>query len=124
MGDFSAEGPELPDPSARIRYRDHGLPGAGFHRDINGVKHFIDHKINSIQNFMSDDMKSLYHMMDVNVYQENIFHTKMMLKDFDLKHYLFNAKPEELSAEEKEQITRLLYKEMQEIYYGRNVPEV
>ncbi|ETO49939.1 hypothetical protein L325_0121190 [Yersinia pestis 9] len=48
----------------------------------------------------------------------------MMLKDFDLKHYLFNAKPEELSAEEKEQITRLLYKEMQEIYYGRNVPEV
>ncbi len=63
-------------------------------------------------------------MMDVNVYQENIFHTKMMLKDFDLKHYLFNAKPEELSAEEKEQITCLLYKEMQEIYYGRNVPEV
>ncbi|HDL7925985.1 TPA: adenosylmethionine decarboxylase [Yersinia enterocolitica] len=96
----------------------------GFTRDINGVKHFIDHKINSIQNFMSDDMKSLYHMMDVNVYQENIFHTKMMLKDFDLKHYLFNAKPEELSAEERERITRLLYKEMQEIYYGRNVPEV
>ncbi|MCU6172485.1 S-adenosylmethionine decarboxylase, partial [Enterobacter bugandensis] len=91
---------------------------------INGVKHFIDHKINSIQNFMSDDMKSLYHMMDVHVYQENIFHTKMMLKDFDLKHYLFNAKPEELSAEERERITHLLYKEMQEIYYGRNVPEV
>ncbi|CQR23506.1 S-adenosylmethionine decarboxylase [Yersinia enterocolitica] len=73
---------------------------------------------------MSDDMKALYHMMDVNVYQENIFHTKMMLKDFDLKHYLFNAKPEELSAQERERITRLLYKEMQEIYYGRNVPEV
>ena len=96
----------------------------GFTRDINGVKHFIDHKINSIQNFMSDDMKSLYYMMDVNVYQENIFHTKMMLKDFDLKHYLFNAKPEELNAEERERITRLLYKEMQEIYYGRNLPEM
>jgi S-adenosylmethionine decarboxylase len=73
---------------------------------------------------MSDDIKSLYHMMDVNVYQENIFHSKMMLKDFDLKHYLFNARPEALSTAEKERITRLLYKEMQEIYYGRNVPEM
>ncbi len=56
----------------------------GFTRDINGMKHFIDHEINSIQNFMSDDMKSLYDMVDVNVYQENIFHTKMLLKEFDL----------------------------------------
>jgi S-adenosylmethionine decarboxylase len=36
------------------------------------MKHFIDHEINSIQNFMSDDMKALYDMVDVNVYQENI----------------------------------------------------
>ena len=28
-------------------------------------------------------------MIDVNVYQENIFHTKMMLKEFDLDNYLF-----------------------------------
>lgn len=71
---------------------------------------------------MSEDMKSLYHMMDVNVYQENIFHTKMLLKDFDLKHYLFNVSPEELSAAERKRITDLLYHEMQEIYYGRNLP--
>ncbi|HCC11373.1 MAG TPA: adenosylmethionine decarboxylase, partial [Atlantibacter hermannii] len=47
----------------------------GFTRDINGMKHFIDHEINSIQNFMSEDMEALYDMMDLNVYQENIFHT-------------------------------------------------
>src|SRR5690606_33534125 len=93
----------------------------GFTRDVNGVKHYIDHEINSIQNFMSEDIKALYHMMDVNVYQENIFHTKMLLKDFDLKHYLFNAQPEALSAAERKQITDLLWKEMQEIYYGRNI---
>ncbi|WMQ74350.1 MAG: S-adenosylmethionine decarboxylase proenzyme [Sodalis sp.] len=93
----------------------------GFTRDINGVKHYIDHEINSIQNFMIRDMKALYHMMDVNVYQENIFHTKMMLKDFDLKHYLFNARPDNLSVDERKAITDLLYKEMQEIYYGRNL---
>ncbi len=93
----------------------------GFTRDINGMKHFIDHEINSIQNFMSDDMKSLYDMVDVNVYQENIFHTKMLLKEFDLKHYMFHTRPEELTAEERKVITDLLWKEMREIYYGRNI---
>jgi S-adenosylmethionine decarboxylase len=65
----------------------------GFTRDINGMKHFIDHEINSIQNFMSEDIKALYDMVDVNVYQENIFHTKMLLKEFDLKHYMFHTRP-------------------------------
>ncbi|MGP4123691.1 MAG: adenosylmethionine decarboxylase [Sodalis sp. (in: enterobacteria)] len=94
----------------------------GFTRDIHGVKHYIDHELNSIQNFMSNNMKALYHMMDVNVCQENIFHTKMMLKNFDLKHYLFNTRPEDLRADKRKAITALLYKEMQEIYYGRNLP--
>ena len=96
----------------------------GFTRDVNGMKHFIDHEINSIQNFMSEDIKSLYDMVDVNVYQENIFHTKMLLKEFDLKHYMFHTKPEDLSEEERKVITDLLWKEMREIYYGRNIPSV
>lgn len=96
----------------------------GFTRDINGVKHYIDHEINSIQNFMSGDIKSLYHMMDVNVYQENIFHTKMRLKNFELTHYLFNARPEELGTLERKYITDLLWQEMHEIYYGRNIPAI
>ncbi|HFQ13515.1 MAG TPA: adenosylmethionine decarboxylase, partial [Gammaproteobacteria bacterium] len=61
----------------------------GFTRDVRGRKHYIDHKINSIQNFIARDTKRAYSMIDVNVYQENIFHTKMMLKDFDLENYLF-----------------------------------
>lgn len=96
----------------------------GFTRDINGMKHFIDHEINSIQNFMSDDIKSLYDMVDVNVYQENIFHTKMLLKEFDLKHYMFHTKPEDLTDSERKEITAALWKEMREIYYGRNMPAV
>ncbi len=76
----------------------------GFTRDINGMKHFIDHEINSIQNFMSEDMKALYDMVDVNVYQENIFHTKMLLKEFDLKHYMFHTKPEDLTDSERRKL--------------------
>lgn len=42
-------------------------------------------------------------MIDVNVYQENIFHTKMILKDFNLDNYLFGtAKKNFLPTKRKE----------------------
>lgn len=96
----------------------------GFTRDVNGVKHYIDHEINSIQNFMTEEMKAQYQMLDVNVFQENLFHTKMMLKEFDLDSCLFNTTAEQLTDEEREELTALLRKEMLEIYYGRNLPEL
>lgn len=96
----------------------------GFTRDVHGVKHYIDHEINSIQNFMSEDTKALYHMIDVNVYQENMFHTKMLRKEFDLKHYLFNVRPEIFSEAKQQQIGELLRQEMREIYSGRNIPQL
>jgi len=95
----------------------------GFTRDVNGVKHFIDHEINSIQNFMSDDMKAMYDMVDVNVYQENIFHTKMHLKDFDLDQYLFEEKAKNLSFKERMKIEALLRREIEELFHGRNLSE-
>jgi S-adenosylmethionine decarboxylase len=61
----------------------------GFTRDIKGHKLFIDHDISSIQNYIPEDVRSLFHMIDVNVYQENIFHTKCKLREFDLNNYLF-----------------------------------
>lgn len=96
----------------------------GFTRDVKGIKHYIDHEINSIQNYMSEEFQSQYHMIDVNLYHENLFHTKMMLKDFELNlnNYLFNTTVEQLAPEEKKRITFFLKKEMQEIYYGRNLP--
>ncbi len=93
----------------------------GFTRDVKGKKHFIDHKINSIQNYLTKDTLELYQMIDVNVYQENIFHTKMILKDFALDNYLFGLGVDDLSEPEKRLILRRLKKEMAEIFYGRNV---
>ncbi|NLK43691.1 MAG: adenosylmethionine decarboxylase [Tissierellia bacterium] len=92
----------------------------GFTRDIDGNKHFKDHRINSIQDFIASRNLSLYNSIDVNVYQENIFHTKMILKELDLNNYLFEMKAENLSEEERKRILDKLYKEMHEIYYGRN----
>jgi len=93
----------------------------GFTRDVNGRKHFIDHKINSIQNFISEDTRNKYQMMDVNVYQDNIFHTKMLLKEFDLDHYLFGTEKEELSPNKRRRIKQRIKHEMLEIFSGRNV---
>jgi S-adenosylmethionine decarboxylase len=93
----------------------------GFTRDMSGKKLFIDHKINSIQNYISSDTRNLYQMIDVNVYQENIFHTKMLLKDFDLDNYLFGVSKKDLKPSEIRKINAKLRKEMSEIFYGRNI---
>lgn len=95
----------------------------GFTRDVKGKKHYIDHKINSIQNFLAKNIKSRYEMFDVNVYQENIFHTKMHLKDFDLDQYLFEEKAKNLSFKERMKIEALLNREIEELFHGRNLSE-
>ena len=93
----------------------------GFTRDVSGKKHFIDHKINSIQNYLSLDTVDRYQMIDVNVYQENIFHTKMMLKDLKLDDYLLGVSKEELTPEQQRKIHKQVRREMLEMFYGRNL---
>ena len=93
----------------------------GFTRDIEGRKHFIDHEINSIQNYLSKDTRDAYQMMDVNVYQENLFHTKMLLKQFELDNYLFGDATSNFSTEQRAQVTERVKHEMLEIFYGRNI---
>ncbi|HWO75207.1 MAG TPA: adenosylmethionine decarboxylase [Bacillus sp. (in: firmicutes)] len=93
----------------------------GFTRDINGKKLFIDHDINSIQNYIPDEIKSQYDMIDVNIYQEHIFHTKCKLKEFDLNNYLFGYTKDKLDQSEQEEITAKLQLEMDEIFYGKNM---
>ena len=93
----------------------------GFTRNIRGQKHFIDHDIDSIQNFLSRDIKNRYDMVDVNVYQENIFHTKMRLKELDLGTYLFGETEADLTGREIRQVRDQVDREIMEIFYGRNI---
>lgn len=93
----------------------------GFTRDISGKKHYIDHVINSIQNFIAKDTQARYQMTDVNVYQENIFHTKMRLKHLELNDYLFGVDANSLDPAERKSIEQRLEKEVLEIFYGRNI---
>ena len=96
----------------------------GYTRDIRGRKHFIDHKINSIQNFIAKDTINRYDLIDMNIYQSNIFHTKMRIRDLNLNNYLFEIDEEDLRPKEKKEIIRKLDREITEIFYGINLPKV
>lgn len=93
----------------------------GFTRDVNGRKLFLDHKMTSIQDYIDEATLDIYNATDINVYQANIFHTRLMIKELDLSNYLFNTNAYDLSPEERELILDNLQKEMIEIYSGKNV---
>jgi S-adenosylmethionine decarboxylase len=93
----------------------------GFTRDTSGKKLFIDHDINSIQNFIDENTQNQYQMLDVNIYQENIFHTKMKLKDSDLDDYLFNINKNDLPEGDRKKISELIDNEIEEIFNGKEI---
>ncbi|MGI6402955.1 MAG: adenosylmethionine decarboxylase [Oscillospiraceae bacterium] len=93
----------------------------GFTRDVEGRKLFNDHKITSIQNYIDKATLRKYDAVDINVYQANLFHTKMLIKEIDLQNYLFNADVYELPPKVRLEIHDNLRREMIEIFSGRNV---
>ncbi len=93
----------------------------GFTRDVEGKKLFIDHYMTSIQNYISDETLRRYDAVDINIYEANLFHTKMLIKEIDLQNYLFNTDVYELPPRTRLAITDSLRCEMIEIFSGRNV---
>ncbi len=93
----------------------------GFTRDVQGKKYFIDHDITSIQDYIDNKTMTKYDAIDMNVYQSNIFHTKMLIKEIELQNYLFNTDVYELPPKERLRISDSLRREMIEIFSGMNV---
>ena len=81
----------------------------GFTRDIKGKKLFMDNPMSSIQQFIDPKTLNKYDATDINVYQANLFHTKMLIKEYEL--------PPKVRLE----ITNNLRQEMIEIYSGSNI---
>ncbi len=93
----------------------------GFTRDVSGKKCFMDAPMTSIQQFINPETLTKYDAMDVNVYQSNIFHTKMLIKEIELQNYLFNTDVYEVHPQERLEITNSLRREMIEIFSGMNI---
>ena len=60
----------------------------------------------------------------MNIYQSNLFHTRMLIKDMRLQDYLFKTDEYELSPKVRLDITDRLRREMIEIFSGRNIYEL
>lgn len=88
----------------------------GFTRDTRGKKVFIDHDINSIQDYIDKDVLDDYLAYDINILSDTIFHTKMRKKDVDLDNYLFGDEIKDMSVVERSVVKKLLEKEIQEIF--------
>ena len=93
----------------------------GFTRNIDGQKVFLDHKITSIQDYIAAETLERYDAVDINAYEANLFHTKMMLKEGDLQNYLFNSDVYEIPPKTRLDITNSLRREMIEIFSGTNI---
>ncbi|NLL45981.1 MAG: adenosylmethionine decarboxylase [Clostridiales bacterium] len=93
----------------------------GFTRNVLGQKLFMDHRITSIQDYIDEEILRRYDAVDINVYDVNLYHTKMLIKEIDLQNYLFNKDAYELPPKERLSIINSLRQEMIEIFSGRNV---
>lgn len=93
----------------------------GFTRNMAGIKFFLDHKITSIQDYIDKAILDKYDAIDINMYQANIFHTKMLIKEMDLQNYLFNSDIYEITPKTRLEISNNLRQEMIEIFSGINI---
>ena len=93
----------------------------GFTRDIEGKKLFMDNAMTSIQQYIDPLIKLKYDATDINMYQANLFHTRMLIKEIDLQNYLFKTDIYELPPKIRLEITQNLRQEMIEIYSGSNI---
>ncbi len=55
------------------------------------------------------------------MYQSNLFHTRMLIKELELQNYLFKTDAYELDPRVRLDITNRLRREMIEIFSGRNI---
>lgn len=93
----------------------------GFTRNVEGKKVFMDHHMTSIQDYIDKATLDKYDAIDINMYQANIFHTKMLIKEMDLQNYLFNSDIYEIAPKTRLQINNNLRQEMIEIFSGVNI---
>ncbi|NQY64645.1 MAG: adenosylmethionine decarboxylase [Alteromonadaceae bacterium] len=92
----------------------------GVTRDTAGIKHYLDEKITSIQGYLSEDIKHKHYCSDINLPKANIFMTKVKRKEFELENYLFARKAKDYSTIEQKHITKLVKREIEDIFASEN----
>ncbi|HRI06221.1 MAG TPA: adenosylmethionine decarboxylase [Nannocystaceae bacterium] len=88
----------------------------GFTRDADGKRVYMDHRVKSIQDFISPKILADYHCEDLVLQSENIWQTKLLRTRLDPSHFFWPdvdpGAPENLAALED------VRREMVGIFYG------
>lgn len=89
----------------------------GYTRLNNGKKIYNDNHFNSIQDFIAPETKANFsHISDINMPQDNIWQTKMMIKeDMPVENYLLN--PNDAKNPIVAEKMKLLRAEMREVFH-------
>ena len=88
----------------------------GFTRDNVGKKHYLDHAISSIQDFLSQEVKDKYELADTNVVEENLFHTKLKIKELGLESHVPYSEYGRLTRQKGRSASTKLNKELTAIF--------
>jgi S-adenosylmethionine decarboxylase len=88
----------------------------GFTRTLDGKKIYMDHHLNSIQDFIKPEILDNYkYRTDLNIGRENIWQTKLMVKDFGPERYVMHKK--DAGHPDIKNKMLLLHQEMREVYH-------
>ncbi len=88
----------------------------GYTRLANGKKIYNDHYFNSIQDFIDKDTISKFHYrQDLNIHNDNIWQTKLMVKPTDPLNYLLD--PADKAHPSMKHKMELLEQEMKEVFH-------
>lgn len=88
----------------------------GFARKEDGKKLFLDHSMETIQDFINPEILRQYEARDYNFKSQNLFLTKLKVKEIDWEKALFLSRP--LAELEEREIFGRLDAELQEIFLG------
>jgi S-adenosylmethionine decarboxylase len=88
----------------------------GFTRTEDGTKIYNDHYLNSIQDYIKPEILADYKFRsDINMPRENIWQTKLMIKDFGPERYLMDAS--DINHPEMDRYMQRLAVEMKEVFH-------
>lgn len=88
----------------------------GYTRLENGKKIYNDQWFNSIQDFIRPDiLGDFQYKSDLNMPRDNIWQTKLMVKDFGPDRFVYDIK--DANHPEMHKKMELLYEEMREVYH-------
>lgn len=87
----------------------------GYTRDENGKRIYMDHKVQSIQDYIKPEIKDDYHCIDLALQSENIWQTKMIRTNMDVPSYFLT--PVDLEAEETKKYVAKLKNEMSGVVF-------